>query len=569
MVTHGCYRASGHRPAAEVPVARVAESGGLVSSQVKELGLGDYVSLLARRWRWLVGTFVVGLTLVAAFTFTRDEVFQSRTDILILTETSTGQFAFEPEVEERLTRSPVTELQLMYGQKYLEAAAEGIDYTPTLEFVLLAPTDSSDLSDGSVLRVISSESNPQLAQVSAQVFSTLYVRDRNADDLRDVTRGRDVATDLRDSLDARRAEIRAPILELRRQRATTIDPNVVLELDAQIQQLEADSAASLNSLNLQISAVNENLVGLEQAIASLESDNQATRIINDAFLPKNPVSPDVPRNLIFGAIAALLLGLLLATVRELLDSSAKDASELATLADTPIIAAVPQLKRDRSKPGGLKSFADLPDEQTDPYRTLLDSVWLSGNSKRVKTIAITAVRPGLGSTQTAVNMAQAQARSGAAVCLVDASFARPDVLARLGLKADGPGLADLLSDRCVLDDAITSTTIGELDVVGAGLVDRWTADYLRSQRLGDLFAAMGERYELIIVDTSSISALGDSRTVAAQCDGVVVVYDEAASKRDEVVTAVDVLRSAHARPIGLVANRSGSRQQIHLADSST
>jgi polysaccharide biosynthesis transport protein len=540
-----------------------------VSSQVNELGLGDYVGLLARRWRWLVGTFLVGMTLVAAFTFTRDEVYQSRTDVLILTEASSGQFSFEPDVELRLTRSAVTELQLMFGQKYLQATADAIGYEPSLEFVLLAPTDSSKVGDGSVIRIISSESNAQLAQVSAQAFATLYVDARNADDLADVTRGRDVSNQIRDDLEARRTEIRQPIQELRAQRATTLDPRVVLELDAQIDQLEADAAASLNSLNQQISAVNASLVGLEQAIASLGSDNVATRIINDAFLPANPVAPNVPRNLIFGTLASLLLGLLCATLRELLDNRANDASELASLTDTPIIAAIPQLKRDRSRPGGLSPFSELSEDQTDPYRALLDSIWLSGTSKRVKTIAVTAVRTGVGSTQTAVNMAQAQARSGAAVCLVDASFGQPDTLARLGLREDGPGLADLLSDRCAIDDAMTKTEIDRLDVVGAGLVDRWTADHLRSQRLGDLFSKLGERYELIVVDTSSINGLSDSRTVAAQCDGVVVVYDENSSKRDDVVAAVEVLRSAHARPVGLVANRSDARRQIHLADSST
>jgi capsular exopolysaccharide synthesis family protein len=540
-----------------------------VSSQVKELGLGDYINLVARRWRWLVGTLIVGLALVAAFTFTRDEVYQSRTDVLILTEASTGQFAFEPDVEERLMRSSVTELQLMYGQKYLQSTTEGIGYEPTLEYVLLAPVESNEKNVGSVIRVISSESNPQLAQISAQVFATLYVADRTADDLRDVTRGRDVSTQLRDDLEARREEIRKPIVELRSQRSRTIDPNVIRELDEQIDQLEIDSSASLTSLNQQIGAINASLVGLEQAIVSIEADNVATRIINDAFLPVNPVSPNVPRNLIFGAIAAFLLGLLLATVRELLDSRANDASELASLTDTPVIAAVPLLARDRSRPGGVRSFADLVDKQTDPYRSLLDSVWLSGTSQRVKVIAVTGVRPGVGGTQTAVNIAQAQARSGAAVCLVDADFGHPDALTRLGVQAEGMGLADLLSGRSVLDDAITSTDIDRLDVLGAGMVDRWTADYLRSQRLGDLFTAMGDRYELIVVDTSSISGLSDSRTVAAHCDGVIVVYDEASSKRDDVVTAVEVLRSAHARPVGLVANRSGARQQIHLADSST
>lgn len=539
-----------------------------MSSQVKELGLGDYVNLLTRRWRWLIGAFVIAMALVSAFTFTREQVYQSRSDILVLTPTSTGQFAFEPDVETRLSRNAIAELQLIVGQRYLIAATDLLGYEPTLQFFLLAPPDSAKLNESSVIRILSFESSPERAQNSAQAFASIYVADRQADDLRDITDARSVAVELRGDLDARRVAIRAPILELRQQRAATVDDIVRQDLAQQIDQLESDSSASINSLTQQISAVNTEIVNLDQTIASLESGKAATRTINDAFLPLNPVSPDVPRNLLFGGIAALLIGLLLAALRELLDSSAGNASELATLSDTPVIAAVPQLRRSRGQPGGVTPFADLVDAESGPYRALLDSVWLSGNGRRVKTIAVTAVSTGLGSTQTAVNMAQAQARSGTSVCLIDTDFGNPSVMARLGRQESGPGLADLLSERCVLDDALSSTDIAGVDVIGVGTVDRWTADYLRSQRLGDLFTTLGERYTMIVVDTSSISGLSDSRTVASQCDGVVVVYDETLSKRDDVVNAIDVLRSAHARPVGLVSNRSGGRQQIHPADSS-
>ena len=540
-----------------------------MSRQVKELGLGDYIGLLGRRWRWLVGTFVVGVGLVAAFTFTRDEVYQSRADVFLLTEQSAGQFPFEPSVEERLTRNSLAELQLMFGRQYLTETTDLLGYEPNLSYSLIAPPEAEKLIESSVIRIVSKESSPQRAQLSAQAFSNVFIEARTADDVRNLTKGRELATELRDDLSARRLEIRKPILELRERRSTTDDPALLAEINAELDQLETDSNATITSLNQQIGAVNADLVEFDQALASLEDGTSATRALNDAFQPLNPISPDVPRNMLFGGVAALLLGLLLAALRELLDSSASDASELATLADAPIIAAVPPLKRNRSAPGGTTPFAELPSEQVDPYRALLDSVWLSGNGKRVKSVAVTAVRTGSGSTQTAVNMAQAQAGGGSAVCLVDADFANPSVLTRLGIWNEGSGLADLLSERCVLDDAITPTSTPGLDVIGAGLVDRWTPDYLRSQRLGDLLQVIGERYSLVIVDTSSITGLSDSRTVAAHCDGVVVVYDESASRRDDVVTAVEVLRSAHARPVGLVANRSDARRQVHLADSST
>lgn len=537
-----------------------------MSQQVKELGLDDYVGLAAKRWRWIVGAVIIGTTLVAAFTLTRDEEFLSRADILVLTEESQGQFSFDPVVEERLIRSPLAELQLMLAQRYYRSATEAIGYVPELEFTILAGANPKEPTESSVLRVISRESSPERAQQSAQVFVDTYVALRNGEDLADVTQGRQLALDLLDDVEERRNALRQPILDLQRERRQSDDPVRIQELNDEIDRLDASTNGAISTLNNQIGAVNTDLVGLEQAINSLDAGSAATRVINDAYLPLDPVSPDVPRNLILGFIVSVLLGLLLATLRELLDSGASDPSELASMADTPIIAAVPPLRKDRSAPGGVLPFSLLPEDQASSYRVLLDSMWLSGNG--ICSVAVTAARPGLGSTQTAVNMAQAEARRGVAVCLVDADFSHPSVLQRLGVESDGPGLADLLHDRCVLDDAITPTDVSKLDVVGAGFVDRATLDQLRSRRFGDLLEELQKRYELIVVDTSSVSALVDSRTVASQCDGVIVVYDHTLARRD-VVTAVEVLRAAHARPVGLVSNRSNTRQQIHLVDAST
>lgn len=536
-----------------------------MSSQVKELELGDYVNLIKRRWRWIAATFVVGVVLVAAFTFTRDEAYRSRADILVLTDNSTGQFTFDPEVEDRLVRNSIAELQVMNSQQFIVSAEQTLGYEPNVNFDLLGSV-TGRAEDSSVIRVTSSESTPERAAASAQTFSELYVAQRTAGDLRDITEGRDLALELREDLDARRVALRAPVLELRADRNASLDPAVIQELTTQIDEIEADTAGALNSINQQIGAVNADLVLLEQAIASLETGNSATILINDAFLPSAPSSPNVPRNLLLGAVAALLLGFFLATLRELLDSGAGDATELATLAETPIIASVPTLKSARSEPGGVMPFAELSHDQSSPYRALLDSVWLSQNGSPVSSVAVTAVGVGQGGTQTSVNLAQAEARRGAAVCIVDADFARPGVAERLGLSRPDLGLADLLADRCIIDDVITPTEVSGLDLVGAGGVDRATPDHLRSTRLGDLLAELIERYEFVVVDTPSISGLVDSRTIASQCDATVVVYDEGRSKRDDVVDAVEILRAARANPVGLVSNRSYTRRQIHLAD---
>ena len=536
-----------------------------MANQARELSLGDYVGVAKRRWPWIVGTFVIGLGLVAVFTLTRDQVYTSRADVLLLTETSAGQFSFEPAVEQRLERSSIAELQVAVGQKYLVSATDALGYVPDVELSLVPSANANDPSSSSVLRVVGSGSSADVAMTSAQVFADTYVTTRTAEDVEDLQAASALSDEQIASLQARRDEIEAPVAELRSQRLEATDPAAAALLDAQISSQEATTRSALASIDEQLAVVSAEAVELDQTLSALDGGVTAARILNPAYLPEAPTSPDVPRNLLLGAVVALVLGLLLATLRELLDAGASDAHELASAAETPVIAAVPRLRRDRGAPGGVVPFSELPDEQSSPYRVLLDSVWLSQNGRAIRTVAVTAVRTGLGSTQTAVNMALAEARRGVDVCLVDADFSAPAVERRLGLSTHETGLADLLAGRSDLDVAVALTETPGLDVIGPGRVDRSTPDHLRSARLGDLLTELRSRYELVVVDTPSISGMAGSRTVASQCDGVVVVYDHASSKRDDVVTAVDVLRSAKARPIGLVSNRSSVDQQIHLS----
>src|SRR3954465_8964306 len=63
-------------------------------------------------------------------------------------------------------------------------------------------------------------------------------------------------------------------------------------------------------------------------------------VVDSADLPTSPVSPQPVRNLGLAFVLGLLLGVGLAVIRELLDTSVKGAKDIAQITDTPVLGGI-------------------------------------------------------------------------------------------------------------------------------------------------------------------------------------------------------------------------------------
>ena len=93
----------------------------------------------------------------------------------------------------------------------------------------------------------------------------------------------------------------------------------------------------------------------------------------------------------------------------------------------------------------------------------------SSTPDKARTILVCSARPRDGKTFTAVNLALSiAAERDVEVLLVDADFAKPDVMARLGLD-DGLGLLDALADSSIdVETLVVRTDVPNLSLLSAG-----------------------------------------------------------------------------------------------------
>lgn len=159
----------------------------------------------------------------------------------------------------------------------------------------------------------------------------------------------------------------------------------------------------------------------------------------------------------------------------------------------------------------------------------------------IKALAFTSAQSGEGKTTTAVNAALALGKGGRnRVVLVDADLRRPGVHSMLGLRAN-KGLTDVVAGRASIDDCLWRFGADELYVLPAGTPPDDLSATLYDPRMGDLMAALKQRFDFVVVDTPPVLPLADVPTLSRDLDGVVMVVRANHSPKELVNAAIDAL----------------------------
>lgn len=174
-----------------------------------------------------------------------------------------------------------------------------------------------------------------------------------------------------------------------------------------------------------------------------------------------------------------------------------------------------------------------------------------------KALAFTSPQSGDGKTTTVVNAALALGRGGRnRVVLVDADLRRPGVARMLGLRAQR-GLADVVAGRVQLDDCLWRFGSDELYVLPAGVPPEDLAATLYDPRLGDVMAALKQRFDFVLADTPPVLQLADVPTLCRDLDGAILVVRANHTPRELVGAAIGALYGVTVH--GLVLNEVDPR----------
>jgi len=175
-------------------------------------------------------------------------------------------------------------------------------------------------------------------------------------------------------------------------------------------------------------------------------------------------------------------------------------------------------------------------------------------------IAVTSVSKGDGKSTSAANLAIVAAQAGRRVCLVDADLRRPTLHEVFGL-ANIEGLASALADGKPLHTVAKASSIANLSIVVAGRgAEETFRDLMTSQRL-DKVTEPSEVFDLVIFDTPPVISVSDTLSVAAVCDGMILVVQAGTVPFSVLRRAVEQIGQVKGRVLGVLLNR------VHLRAS--
>ena len=152
--------------------------------------------------------------------------------------------------------------------------------------------------------------------------------------------------------------------------------------------------------------------------------------------------------------------------------------------------------------------------------------------------------PGEGKTFCSVNLALAMAaEKESEVLLVDADFAKPSVLATLGLPA-GPGLMDALSDPAIdVADCVMGTDIPGLWVLPAGNATNTDSEFLSSPRTVEVLDRLtsGAPNRMVIFDSPPALAASPAAELAKHVGQALVVARADSTGQGALEDAISLL----------------------------
>lgn len=250
--------------------------------------------------------------------------------------------------------------------------------------------------------------------------------------------------------------------------------------------------------------------------------------------------------------------------------SPEPSALLERLRQVPLLASLPKAgglgwKRGRAELASVfqgkgfivDSYEDGGSRFAQAIRQLRAAIAGSAGSAGNRKILITALRPGLGCSTVALNLALASANEGRTPLLVDAGRGQGSLTAKLADDAT-LGFDDVLSGaagmvRAALQDEETGVFF--LPRLEPEAVVGRTAS-LDAAALGERFFPAARRFDCVIVDGSVLGADQMTQAFCEAVDDIILVVESQTALRSDLSDIVAALGANTAKLRGFVVNRA-------------
>lgn len=353
-----------------------------------------------------------------------------------------------------------------------------------------------------------------------------------------------------------------------REQAVKIEENIA-DIEAGIATLEDEFQATTDverrrALSDQLALERQRLSDAHATLALLyDSLQQAitnqVQVVESA-LTAEPLPSQVQLSVLMGAMAGLILSIVIALTFEFLDDfTVKTADHVEGLTGLPTLAGIGEIK----SPDKLVTITEPRSSTAEAFRVLRTSIQFSSVDTPSRSILVTSSMPSDGRSTTAANLAVVMAQAGHNVLLIDADLRRPSQQ-RLFDLPNTLGLTSLLLEfQASKDDAeieklvhnvVQPTRVEGLQLLTSGPIPPNPSELLGSTKMKLLLSKLAAQYDFVILDSPAVLLATDPAVLSVHADATLLVAWVGKSRKVHLQQAAEHLREVNANLLGCVLN---------------
>ncbi|MBN6053676.1 polysaccharide biosynthesis tyrosine autokinase, partial [Nonomuraea sp. RK-328] len=274
-------------------------------------------------------------------------------------------------------------------------------------------------------------------------------------------------------------------------------------------------------------------------------------IIDQAEVPKEPVSPMPVVNVLLAVLIALIIVVSTLILRDRLDTTVKSSSALQEASGSSTLGIIGYERDARRHPLIVRRKGRS--SRAEAFRSLRTNLQFIGVDRQPRSLVVTSCLPNEGKSSTSSNLAIALAQADWRVLLVDGDLRRPRLPDYLGIEG-GVGLTDVLIGKVRLEAVIQTWGEPSLSVLPSGQIPPNPSELLGSEGMRQLLEKLTADYDIVIIDAPPLLPVTDAATLSALCDGTILVARYGRTRHEHIVRGIELLASVSARVVGTVLN---------------
>jgi Mrp family chromosome partitioning ATPase/capsular polysaccharide biosynthesis protein len=299
------------------------------------------------------------------------------------------------------------------------------------------------------------------------------------------------------------------------------------------------------------------------------------RVVSVAEPSSSPIAPRPLRAAMLGFGVGLFAALGLAFLLEQFDTRLSDYREAAELLHMPVLGRLPKVSKKTMRESPLTVVRQPGSRTAEAFRLLRGNLEFVNVDGDVHSVFVASALAGEGKSTTVANLGATLALGGKNVCVVDGDMRKPS-LHRFFEVDNESGVSTVLSGKSslvdtLLDVPLTPRSHRGSDGSGPDLVDEQPSatlhlltagpeppnpgELIASKRFADLIDELEGMYDMVLVDSPAMLAVGDVAALSGAIDGVVMLVDFEAVRRPTLHEAADLLDPLPCRKLGVIATR--------------